>query len=135
MFEAAHRHPRRNPNSPTLAYEHWEADISCFVLLAACQDFQVAEEFNIAPGEEPDHLPTRGMRLEPYGLGSLTRHSPRFGRFTWALVKILESDRGINATYESLITSIGRLGNLQVPVVVGSRKGSSLWFEDMPSRS
>ena len=46
--------------------------------------------------------------------------NPRQGRFTLALVKILVSEMARNAMYESVITSIGRLGRMQVPVAVGS---------------
>ena len=54
----------------------------------------------------------------------------RHGRFTLALIKVLESEMAKEATYESVITSIGRLGRLQVPLAVGSRKHARLWFEE-----
>ena len=47
-----------------------------------------------------------------------------------SLIKILESDTGIDATYALVINSIGRLGPMQVPVAVGLRKGSNLWIEE-----
>ena len=64
------------------------------------------------------------------GCGGITSRPLRHGRFTWALIKILESDMGINATYLSVIKSIGRLGPKQVPVAVGSRKNSKMWFNE-----
>ena len=142
MLEAADMHPRRHPGSPTMTSEVWTADISSFVMLAACQDFQLAEEFNIPSRPKPnstkpysevnsDNWQPRGRITAPVkGPGGITAPSPRHGRFTWALIKILESDMGINATYASVINSIGRLGPMQVPVAVGLRKGSKLWFEE-----
>ena len=143
MLEAADMHPRRHPGSPAMTSETWRADISSFVMLAACQDFQLAEEFNIPSGFKKrydfikrssevdlEHWRPKGRLTHPVmGPGGITARSPRHGRFTWALIKILESDMGINATYASVINSIGRLGPMQVPVVVGLRKDSNLWFE------
>ena len=148
MLEAADMHPRRHPSSPTMTSEIWTADISSFVMLAACQDFQLAEEFNIPSSsmpsgfKKPSNFPKRSSEIDSddwqargritspiAGPGGITARSPRHGRFTWALIKILESDMGINATYASVINSIGRLGPMQVPVAVGLRKGSNLWFE------
>ena len=66
------------------------------------------------------------MIFEPDGM-MMMRGSPpyydsgfyysRQGRFTLALVKILVSEMARNAMYESVITSIGRLGRMQVPGV------------------
>ncbi|KAJ7481733.1 caspase domain-containing protein [Mycena latifolia] len=133
MFDAAEKHPRRHLDSP-ITSETWEADISSFVQLAACQDFQLAEEFNAELAEsnegsrdkEPvDHA----SRLFSQREGHLDQPSPRYGRFTWALIKILESEIGADATYTSVIKAMGALGPMQVPVAVGSRKDSRLWFE------
>jgi len=127
MFEAADSNPRRGPNEPNVPNifsELWMPDISSFVLLAACQDFQYAEESNFVDFYNTDSG-TRGMMTVP-----TTGRSPRQGRFTFALIKILESEMARKATYESVITSIGRLGRLQVPLAVGSRKHARLWFEE-----
>ena len=160
MLEAADMHPRRHrdPGSPSMTSELWMADISSFVMLAACQDFQLSEEFNTPSSfmphksERPKPRPRssevdsesddtdwpddtdwqyRGRITSPVaGFGGLTSRSLRHGRFTWALIKILESDMGRKATYASVINSIGRLGPMQVPVVVGLRKDSNLWFDE-----
>ena len=136
------------------------ADISSFVLLAACQDFQLSEEFNIPSSSIPPISKRPSILKRPVkrsgkleddsdeseddwkytyrgrvtnsvaGFGGITSRSLRHGRFTWALIKILESDMGINATYSSVIKSIGRLGPMQVPVAVGLRKDSNLWFNE-----
>ena len=140
MFEAADRNPRRspNPNVPNIFSDLWMPDLSSFVLLAACQDFQYAEESNFE--EESDYIHdeadfvTRGMMNLPASGNPMRptrpRRSPRQGRFTLALIKILESEMAREATYESVITSIGRLGRLQVPLAIGSRKHARLWFEE-----
>ena len=213
MFEAAERNPRRNPNFnvPNIFSDLWMPDLSSFVLLAACQDFQYAEESNfkeessIRFPSEPDFKPDSEFKEEPsihrpsepnfkpdsdfkeessihrpsepdfkpgsdfkdespillpsesnsesdfdsdfepdFGpdfvytyrgmmmpvVGRSSRPSPRHGRFTLALIKILESDLARMATYDSVITSIGRLGRMQVPLAVGSRKHARLWFEE-----
>ena len=141
MLEAADMHPRRHrdPGSPTITSEIWTADISSFVMLAACQDFQLSEESNIPSSSkrfsEVDSNDSdwqfKGRITNPIaGFGGITSRPLRHGRFTWALVKILESDMGINATYSSVINSIGRLGRTQVPVAVGLRKDSKLWFNE-----
>ncbi|KAJ7205284.1 hypothetical protein GGX14DRAFT_397827 [Mycena pura] len=101
--------------------ETWDADISSFVQLAACQDFQLAEETNVDQ-DSPHANVSRYSRRERLV-------NPRYGRFTWALICILKSTLGVNATYASAINSMGVLGPMQVPVVVGSRKESRLWFE------
>ncbi|KAJ7464428.1 caspase domain-containing protein [Mycena latifolia] len=129
MFDAAEKHPRRHLDSP-LTSETWEADISSFVQLAACQDFQLAEESNVELTELNDDSEDK----EPVGraprlMSHTARPSPRYGRFTWALIKILESKMGADATYASVIKAMGPLGQMQVPVAVGTRKDSRLWFE------
>ena len=173
MFEAADSNPRRNPNIPNTSSELWMPDLSSFVLLAACHDFQYAAEsnfkeedtyrvdFNSEPrgkmvlpvtagsspyqdfqyaaesnsNSEEEDIYRADFDFQPRGkmslavAGDLVRPSPRQGRFTTALVKILESEMARGATYESVITSIGRLGDLQVPLAVGSRKHARLWFE------
>ncbi|KAJ7464435.1 caspase domain-containing protein [Mycena latifolia] len=133
MFNAAEKHPRRLLDSP-LTSEIWDADISSFVQLAACQDFQLAEEFNADLTElnddSGDKEPAgRVPRLMLIPEGHTTQPSPRYGRFTWVLIKILESKMGADATYASVIKAMGALGPMQVPVAVGTRKDSRLWFE------
>ncbi|KAJ7464422.1 caspase domain-containing protein [Mycena latifolia] len=139
MFDAAEKHPRRHLDSP-LTSETWDADISSFVQLAACQDFQLAEEFNaelreLNDGSGDKELVGRAPRLMllPEGHTAQPSHisqpSPRHGRFTWALIKILESKMGADATYASVIKAMGALGPMQVPVAVGTRKDFRLWFE------
>jgi len=129
MLEAANMHPRRSPASPSLISEMWRGGTSSFVLLAACQDFQFAEEFNAPTSDDDLVRPDPSFTARSF-LGTTTGPSPRHGRFTWALIKILESDMGINATYTSVIDLIGKLSPMQVPVAVGSRKHSKLWFEE-----
>ena len=80
-------------------------------------------------------LETRGKQIVTAAAGSSKFGSvrpipPRLGRFTMALIKILEPELARKATYESVITSIGRLGRMQVPLAVGSRKHARLWFEE-----
>jgi hypothetical protein len=115
MFEAADSNPRRSPNVPNIFSESW------MPLPSYCQDFQYAEESNFEDGSNETDV---GMRRT----WPVTRLSPRQGRFTLALIKILESEMARKATYESVITSIGRLGRMQAPVAVGSRKHAQLWF-------
>ena len=145
MFEAADHNPRRrlNPNVPSISSDLWLSDNDSFVLLAACQDFQYAKESNFKE-EESIHLPyeadldTRGKVVSPdagpqrLNFGRVGDHpiSTRQGRFTMALIKVLESEVARKATYESVIKSIGRLGRMQVPLAVGSRRHSRLWFEE-----
>ena len=141
MFEAAERNPRRrfNPNVPNISSDLWLPDYDSYVLLAACHDFQCAEEANFEEEflnchEADSDLGTHGMmRLPASGAASEDpkEDSARQGRFTMALVKILQSEMARNATYESVISSIGRLGRMQVPVAIGSRKHTRLWFEEM----
>ena len=102
MLGAAERHPRRK--SSTLASsENWkEGNESSFVQLAACQDVQGAKE--------------------------VTQNGRKYGAFTWALVKALES-ASPGSTYADIIRKIGPLKGDQVPTVVGVRKGSRLWFQ------
>ena len=134
MFRAAEMHPRRPPNALPLTSEDWEADISSFVQLAACQDFQMASEIN-PDHEEDSWREDDSTRPNPRPLGSITRPSPRYGLFTWALIKILKSDIGRDATYESVIELMGRLADVQVPTVVGLRKNSQLWFDEPEVRN
>ncbi|PPQ96528.1 hypothetical protein CVT26_010456 [Gymnopilus dilepis] len=165
MLEAADRNPRRRTTSPLATTENWEADITSFVTLAACHDYQLAEEFNTNSsridvrvrgfveadddddGGEQEILqfsqfsprgpmkPTVGGKLKPSLSGKADQvpaQTPiRHGRFTWALIKILQSKQTNKLTYESVIRSIGSLGPLQQPVVVGSGKSSKLWFGDV----
>ena len=134
MFEAADHNPRRrlNPNVPSISSDLWLSDNDSFVLLAACQDFQYAKESNFKE-EGSIHLPyeadldTRGRSVVPAPWWP--SQSTRQGRFTMALIKVLVSEVARKATYESVITSIGRLGRMQVPLAVGSRKHARLWFE------
>jgi Caspase domain len=121
MFQAADNNPRRRSYVST-ASETWTPDMSSFVGLAACQDHEVAEEYNV----EMSNSVSRGM------FGTSWASSQRlYGRFTWALVKALESEEGRTATYESIVTKlIGRLGPTQMPLAAGTRKASRLWFED-----
>ena len=126
MFEAAERNPRRrfNPNVPNISSDLWLPDYDSYVLLAACHDFQCAEEANFEEEflnchEADSDLGTHGMmRLPASGAASEDPKEdsliPRQGRFTMALVKILQSEMARNATYESVISSIGRLGRMQV---------------------
>jgi len=81
----------------------WKRDVSAFVQLAACQDFQSSRE----------------VRQE---------HGRMYGAFTWALVKVLRSAEGQGQTYTGIIRMIGRLHD-QVPKVIGDRKESRLWFQ------
>jgi len=124
MFEAADSHPRRRSTTPPTASETWEANTSCFVQLAACQDFQLARESNFESSTRSD-----GSELRE-AVSSIKEVSPRYGRFTWALVKVLQSKMGRTATYASVIASIGGFEDMQVPVAVGSRTNSRLWFRD-----
>jgi len=163
MFEAADSNPRRSPDVPNTFCESWMPDLSSFVLLAACQDFQYAEESNFGreesiyirgkdkgedkgededkdidefenedEGEDEEEFEDYSLHFTPRGkmVTPVTGPSPRQGRFTLALIKILESEMARKATYESVIKSIGRLGRLQVPLAVGSRKHARLWFEE-----
>ncbi|KAJ7272500.1 hypothetical protein C8J57DRAFT_1599879 [Mycena rebaudengoi] len=93
--------------------------------LAACQNFQPAEESN---GEE-----IGGDRRESVSRLFATKENgfPRYGRFTWELIKILQSDIGFNANYASVINMLSKLAPMQVPAAVGSRKNSQLWLRDM----
>ncbi|PPQ81751.1 hypothetical protein CVT26_007399 [Gymnopilus dilepis] len=110
MLEAADSDPRRAKSLPSIAQsETWDADVSSFVLLAACQEYQRAEEFE----------------------DKKSQHGPRQrGLFTCALLKILESKEADGATFESIIHSIGQLSHTQKPAIVGTRKNSRLWFAD-----
>jgi len=131
MFRTAELHPRRASNALPLTSEDWEADVSSFVQLAACQDFQLAKEKNFETTEDSHHEGRSPREVRP--LGGITGPSLRHGLFTFALIKILKSDKGRDVTYESVIELMGRLADMQVPVVVGSRKNSRLWFEESDS--
>ena len=52
MFEAAERNLRQRPkpNVPNISSDLWLSDHDFSVLLAACQDFQCAEESNFKEG-------------------------------------------------------------------------------------
>lgn len=105
LLKVAEMHPRRK--SLVLASSmNWEGDVSAFVDLAACQDFQEARE--------------------------VTRNGRKYGAFTWALVKVLRSAQSHGQTYTGIIRMIGRL-NDQVPKVIGDRKESRLWFQTSPT--
>ena len=130
MFKAAENHPRRTPNTGSLTSEDWEVDVSPFVQLAACQDFQLAQEDDFTGDDEDTKEPSAS-----YLDDTIKKSSTRYGRFTYALIKILKSDMGRNATYESVIERVGSLGEMQVPVVVGSRKSTRLWFEEPTVRT
>ena len=74
----------------------------------------------------------RGMMTKPLA-GNPTRPSPRHGRFTLALFKLLESELVRMAIYEFVITPIGRLGRTQVPLEDENMPGYGLknngsWF-------
>ena len=101
MLKAAEGHPRRK-SSVLASSENWRGDVSAFVQLAACQDFQQARE--------------------------VTRDGRTYGAFTWALVKVLKSTKSRGATYTDVIRMIGRLYD-QDPKAVGDRKGNRLWFK------
>ena len=122
MFEAAEHNPRRRPK-PNVSSDLWLPDLNSFVLLAACQDFQCAEEDNFEEflNCHEDYLGADGMMMmrgsPPYYDSGYYYSRPSQGRFTLALVKILVSEMARNAMYESVITSIGRLGRMQVPGV------------------
>ena len=146
MFEAADSNPRRSPNVQNIFSELWTPDLSSFVLLAACQNFQYAQESNFERRELNIEEKESDVEEEPNSKGKPTfiypaqeqatskvtsgRGLQRVGHFTMALTKILESELAVKATYESVIKSIGRLGHLQVPLAVGSRKHAQLWFEE-----
>jgi hypothetical protein len=101
LLKVAEMHPRRK--SLVLASSmDWQGDVSAFVHLAACQDFQEARE--------------------------VTQNGRKYGAFTWALVKVLRSAQSHGQTYTGIIRMIGRLNN-QVPKVIGDRKESRLWFQ------
>ena len=102
MLKAAEGHPRRK-SSVLASSDNWKGDVSAFVQLAACQDFQVARE--------------------------MIHDGRSYGAFTWALVKGLKSKRSRGRTYTELIPILGRLHGNQVPKVVGEQKESQLWFE------
>jgi hypothetical protein len=119
MFQAADNNPRWHSNVST-ASEIWNSDLLSFVLLAECQYFELAEENNF---EMSDDVSRGGMLWRPRG------KSQRYRCFTWALVKVLKSEEGKTATYESVITKlVGRLGHMQMPLAAGTRKASRMWF-------
>ena len=103
MLKAAEGHPRRK-SSVLASSENCNGDVSAFVQLAACQDFQLA--------------------------GEVIWNGRIYGALTWAFVKALKSTRGQleGITYTDLVRMIGRLGSYQDPKVVGERKESKLWF-------
>ena len=102
MLEAAERHPRRKWSILASSQDWKERDVSSFVQLAACRDVQKAKE--------------------------VTRKGRKYGAFTWALVKALES-ASPGSTYADTIRKIGPLKGDQVPTVVGVRKECRLWFQ------
>ena len=103
MLKAAERHPRRK-SSVLASSDNWNGDISAFVHLAACQDFQLAGEVSLPDG-----------RI--------------YGAFTFALVNDLKSRGSQGRTYTDVIQSIGQLDKKQIPNVSGERKESRLWFK------
>jgi len=132
MFKAAEEHPRRRPSSGTLTSEDWVVDVSPFVQqLAACQDFQLARESNFTG----DHGGNSNTSVRQNWGRHKEQPSSLHGCFTWALMKLLKSEEGKNATYESVITQIGRLGPMQVPVGFGSRRTARLWFGEPEVRN
>jgi len=102
MLKAAEGHPRRK-SSVLASSDNWKGDLSSFVQLAACQDFQKARE--------------------------VTRDGRKYGAFTWALVKDLKSTRSQGKTYTNVVQMLGRLDSNQIPKAVGERKESQLWFK------
>ena len=128
MFKAADSHPRRHARMLTSS-EDWEEEDFPIVLLAACQDFQLAKESNFDAGRGDSS--TSRMHL---GGGTVTNSSTRYGHFTYALIKILKSDRARNTTYEKVIELVGRLGDMQIPVAIG-QTSRRLWFEEPEVRN
>lgn len=120
MLEEADRHPHRR-STASIASETWTADTSFFVQLAACQDFQLARESNFGPSTRSESAARALMHVSSV--------SNRHGSFTWALIKVLKSEMGRTATYASVIAFLDKMGEMQVPVAVGLRKDSRLWFE------
>jgi len=104
MFDLADQHPRRHSTISTTS-ESWALDrhnISTCVLLAACQDTELAAECI--------------MDKRPHG------------SFTAALMRVLRSEEGKRLTYSSLIKKIGHLRTNQKPRVDGDKKDSPLWY-------
>ena len=102
MLEAAKSHPRRKWSILDSSEDWKKGKVSSFVQLAACQDVQKAKE--------------------------VTQNGRKYGAFTWALVKALES-ASPRSTYADMIRKIGPLKGDQIPTVVGVRKESRLWFQ------
>lgn len=115
---------RRREDTPLINDAAWMGDIENLVLLAASQDFQVTAEGNfevpvvLIPGVSQSS-PSQQHSLKPCG------------RFTSALLNVLVSGSiGQVKTFEGVMESVGEFGDKQVPVLLGGRKTSTLWFRD-----
>jgi hypothetical protein len=107
MLEAADSDPRRV--SATKAFtEGWEADMSNHVVLASCQNHEIAHEWC-------DQKLNRTQ-----------------GLFSKKVLEVLKSKESMSATYVDVINAVGPLGRgrrQQTPVAAGARRGCRLWFQ------
>lgn len=100
MLLAADRDPRRKAGTRPVCVENWEADMTSHVSIAACKDWEMANE----------------------------RWNPPHGIFTRKLISVLESGNWADSTYAELVNyGVGPLGTQQ-PHVVGERQNSKVGF-------
>ena len=100
MLKLAMDNPRRCSNIDIFS-KNWKRELASYVQLE--------------PG---------GSTIE-MGVGPGNR---RHGLFTFAIIKVLESEEGRGATYEGVIQLIGHLRKSQMPKAIGISKDSLLWF-------
>ncbi|PBK88395.1 peptidase C14 [Armillaria gallica] len=107
MLEHAHTRLRDLPKYHSVFDGHWKPDMSSHVALAACKDYQPAEE----------------------GPGTDSRWN---GMFTGALIEVLKSDNLTEgSTYADLIDAVKEKmsrNTTQMPVVAGNAD-SRLWYQ------
>ena len=104
MLKLAMTHPRRR-SDVNIFSEEWNRDLLSFVHLASGGGSTVEADIGLGKG--------------------------RHGLFTFAVIKVLESEEGRETTYEGLLQIIGRLRQAQRPVGFGMRKMSLLWFRNI----
>ena len=103
MFKLAMNDPRRRSNVNIFS-EKWNRDLLPFVHLSSGGESTVEVDIGLGKG--------------------------RHGLFTFAVIKVLESEEGRETTYEGLLQIIGRLRQSQSPVGLGMRKAFLLWFRN-----
>ncbi|KAJ7130326.1 caspase domain-containing protein [Mycena epipterygia] len=102
------------PARPSVLSDEWTADWSSHVLMAACNDIERAYEDSVW---HADGLCT-------------SKGAHRHGLFTYALISALRSPEGRSATYYDLIKKVLTPLQNQIPIVVGPRRKSLVWYQD-----